>query len=128
MQFALKLIVNAFRINLGICHFTLYGLYMNMVRSRVLDLSFILTRTHQKIKALFWSINFDYKTKFSFEYKKRNIYLIIVIYFMNFMNFDFIFKFFLLERKKIYTRKIIVTLNFSLLCHICFQSFFPLLC
>ena len=52
--------------------------------------------------------------------------LIIVIYFINFINFDFNFKFFLLHCKKIYTLKLIVTLNFSLLCHdICFQSFFP---
>ena len=44
---------------------------------------------------------------------------------MNVMNFDFIFNFFLLRRKKIYTLKLIVALNFSLLCHdICFQSFF----
>ena len=40
------------------------------------------------------------------------------------MNFVFIFMFFLLQRKKIYTLKLIVTLNFSLLHHdICFQSF-----
>ena len=52
--------------------------------------------------------------------------LIIVIYFINFINFDFNFKFFLLQCKEIYTLKLIVTLNFSLLCHdICFQSFFP---
>ena len=38
-----------------------------------------------------------------------NIYLIILIYFMNFMNFDFIFNFFLLQLKKIYTLKLIVT-------------------
>ena len=53
-------------------------------------------------------------------------YLIIVIYFMNFMNFDFVFKFFLLRSKKIYTLKLIVALNFSLLRHdICFPSFLP---
>ena len=34
--------------------------------------------------------------------------------------------FFLLKRKEIYTLKLIIALNFSLLCHdICFQSFFP---
>ena len=48
-----------------------------------------------------------------------NIYLVIVIYFMNFMNFDFIFKFFILHCKKIYTLKLIISwtwsLNFSLL-------------
>ena len=55
-----------------------------------------------------------------------NVYLIIRIYFINVMNFDFIFKFFLLQRKKIYMLKLIVALNFSLLCHdICFQCFFP---
>ena len=44
---------------------------------------------------------------------------------MNFMNFDFIFKTFLLQHKKIYTLKLIVALKFSLLRHdICFQSFF----
>ena len=47
---------------------------------------------------------------------------------MNFMNFGFIFKFFLLQRKKIYTLKLIVVLNFPHLPHdICFQSFFPVL-
>ena len=41
---------------------------------------------------------------------------------MNFMNF----KYFLLHYKKIYTLKLIVALNSSLLHHdICFQSFFP---
>ena len=41
------------------------------------------------------------------------------------MNFDFIFKFFL-QRKKIFMLKLIVALNFSLLCYdICFQCFFP---
>ena len=45
---------------------------------------------------------------------------------MNFMNFDFIFNLFLLQRKKICTLKLIVALNFSLLLHhdIYFQSFF----
>ena len=44
-----------------------------------------------------------------------------MICFMNFMNF----KFFLLQHKKIYTLKLIVALNSSLLHHdICFQSFF----
>ena len=53
-----------------------------------------------------------------------NVYLIIVIYLMNFMNFDF--KFFL-QHKKMYTLKLIVAVNISLLCHdICFQSFFHL--
>ena len=42
-----------------------------------------------------------------------------------FTSFDFIFKFFL-QRKKIYTLKLIIALNFSLLFNdICFQSFFP---
>ena len=46
----------------------------------------------------------------------------------NFMSFDFIFKFFLLQCKKIYTLKLIATLNFSLLPHgICFQSCFSFL-
>ena len=54
-----------------------------------------------------------------------NVYLIIGIYFINIMNFDFIFKFFL-QRKKIFMLKLIVALNFSLLCYdICFQCFFP---
>ena len=45
---------------------------------------------------------------------------------MTFMNSDFIFKFFILQSKKIYTLKLIVALNFSFLRHgICFQSFFP---
>ena len=48
-----------------------------------------------------------------------------MIYFMNFVNFDFIFKFFLFQRKKRYTLTLIITLNFSLLRHdICFQGFF----
>ena len=52
-----------------------------ILRPRVVYLSFIVTRTHQKIKALFCCINFDYTTSFvkkcfvfqffSFEYKKR---------------------------------------------------------
>ena len=43
---------------------------------------------------------------------------------MDFLNFDFI-KFFLLQRKKIYALKFIVTLNFSLLHYdIYFQSIF----
>ena len=41
-----------------------------------------------------------------------NVYLIIVIYFMNFMNFDFIFNFFFFQWKKIYTLKLVITLNF----------------
>ena len=50
-----------------------------------------------------------------------NIYLLIVIYFTNFINFDFIFKFFFFNMLKLD-----VTLNLSLLGHdICFQSFFP---
>ena len=54
-----------------------------------------------------------------------NVYLIIGIYFINIMNFDFIFKFFL-QCKKIFMLKLIVALNFSLLCYdICFQCFFP---
>ena len=55
-----------------------------------------------------------------------DIYLIIVIYFMNFINFDFIFNFFLFQRKKICTLKLIAALNVWLLRHgIWFQSFFP---
>ena len=54
-----------------------------------------------------------------------NGYLIIVIYLMNFMNFDFIFEFYLLQCKKICTLKLIVALNFLLLRHdICLQGFF----
>ena len=42
------------------------------------------------------------------------------------MSFDFIFNFFLLHLKKIYTLKLSVALNFSLLRHdSCFKSFFP---
>ena len=45
---------------------------------------------------------------------------------MNFMKFDFVFKFFLFQHKQMYTLKLTIALNFSLLCHIiCFQSFFP---
>ena len=45
---------------------------------------------------------------------------------MNFMKFYFIFNFFILQRKRIYTLNLIVALNFPLLRHdICFQSFFP---
>ena len=48
-----------------------------------------------------------------------------MIHFTNFMNFDFIFKFFLFQCSKIYTLKLIIALNFSLLCYdICFHSFF----
>ena len=48
-----------------------------------------------------------------------------MINFMNFTNFDFIFKSFLLKRKKICTLGLIVALNCSLLRHdICFQIFF----
>ena len=43
---------------------------------------------------------------------------------MKFMNFDFIFTFFLLQHKKIYTLQLIIALNFSLLRYdICFQEF-----
>ena len=78
----------------------------------------LVTWAHQKIKALFW---WCFKIYF-------NIYLVIVIYFMNFMNFDFIFEFFLLHQKKLYTLKLIVTLtrslNFSPLRHdICLKFF-----
>ena len=45
-----------------------------------------------------------------------------MIYFVNFMNFDFIFNFFLFQRKKIYTLKLIVALNFSLLRQVFFPS------
>ena len=45
---------------------------------------------------------------------------------MNFMNFDFIFQFYLLQCKKICTLKLIVALNFLLLRHdICLHGFFP---
>ena len=101
-----------------------------------------------KNKSLIYCINFDYGTNFaqnfcfsfsffSFGYKKKknthwtqscfkiyfNVCLTIVIHFMNFMKFDFIFKFPLLQRKKMYTLKLIAASNFSLLHHICFQSF-----
>ena len=97
------------------------------------------------MKALFCCINFDYRnfvkkyfvflsiffllsiyikekhTKLNGASKLLYLYLIIVTHFMNFMNFDFFF----LQCKKIYTLKLIVTLNF-LLSHndICFRSFF----
>ena len=62
---------------------------------------------------------------FSFYFDFLYVYLTIVIYFMNVMNFGFILNFFLLQRKKIHALKLIVALNFSLLRHdICFQSFF----
>ena len=38
--------------------------YLKSFRPRVVDLSFIVTRAHQKIKALFCRINFDYATNF----------------------------------------------------------------
>ena len=44
----------------------------DIVRPRVVDLLFIVTRAHQKIKALFCRINFDYATNFV---KKRFIFL-----------------------------------------------------
>ena len=44
---------------------------------------------------------------------------------MNFINFDFIVKCFLLQGKKLYTLKLIVAFDFSLLCcDVCFQSCF----
>ena len=55
-----------------------------------------------------------------------NVYLIIVIYLLNFMNFGFIFNFFLLQHKKICTLKLIIALNFSLLRHILLSRFFVL--
>ena len=77
---------------------------------------------------------------FSFEYNKRiekntlnsivlqnlcYIYLIMLIYLINYVHFDFIFKFFL-QRKKIYTLKFIVVLKVSLLLLIFgFKDFFP---
>ena len=149
---------------------TLYLLYISglpgviYVMACAVYLSFIVTCVHQKMKASFCHINFDYTTNFllilhvafsqnclsvfdhfvrltlrrlkmfcfsfyffSFEYKKRkekymlnsimlkiyfNVYLIIVIYFMNFMNFDFIFIFLFFQRKKVYTIKLVMTLNF----------------
>ena len=36
-----------------------------------------------------------------------------MIYFINFLNFDFVFKFFLHQHKKIYTLKLIIALKFS---------------
>ena len=42
----------------------------DIVRPRVVDLLFIVTRAHQKIKALFCRINFDYATNFV----KKKIY------------------------------------------------------
>ena len=123
------------------------------LRTHVVDLLFIVTRMHQKIKALFFRINFDYYKKFckknvflsiffSLKYIKRkkknktlnsiglqnltkfNIYLIIVMYFVNFMNFVFILTFFLLKHKTMYTRKLIITLNFSFLPLYLFSKFF----
>ena len=38
--------------------------YITYIRPCVVDLSFIVTSTHQKIKALFCHINFDYATDF----------------------------------------------------------------
>ena len=82
--------------------------------------------------SLFCCINFDYATNFvkkmfcfSFYFDFLYVYLTIVIYFMNVMNFGFILNFFLLQRKKIHALKLIFALNFSLLRHdICFQSLF----
>ena len=48
----------------------------NNIRPRVLDLSFIVTRAHQKIKALFCRINFDYTTNFV---KKYFVFLSILL-------------------------------------------------
>ena len=46
------------------------------------------------------------------------------MYFLNILNFVFIFTVFLFQCKKIYSLKLIVALNFSLLCDVYFQSFF----
>ena len=84
---------------------TTIGQHKVSLRPSAVDLSFIVAST-QKIEALFCRINFDYVANFvknvflsifSFEYKKRKkihikIYFFsIVIYFVNFMNFHFIF-------------------------------------
>ena len=114
-------------------------------RSHAVDHSFTVSCMHQKVKTLFCCINVDFTTKFvkkcfsfyffSFEYKERkekftlnlivfkiyfNAYLIKVIYFMNFMSFDFIFKFLLLHNK--------VDLRFKLFTftsYFAFKNFFP---
>ena len=80
-------------------------------KTTVVDLSFIVTHTHQKIKDLFHCINFDYYDKCCenmffflslFEYKKtKKIYTLVY-----FINFVFIFTFFLLQCKKIYALKL----------------------
>ena len=44
-------------------------------RPRVVDLSFIVTRAHQKIKALFCRTNFDYK-----KFCKKNVLLSIFLH------------------------------------------------
>ena len=46
------------------------------LRPRVVDLLFIVTRVHQKIKALFCHINFDYVTNFV---KKCFVFLSILL-------------------------------------------------
>ena len=93
----------------------------------VVDLSFIVTRLHQKIKVLFCHINFDYYEEFCkkmffltfFFVQKKEKYPLnsivlqnllyhlfnysIVTYFMNFMNFAFIFTFFI-QHKNIHTK------------------------
>ena len=91
----------------------------------------IITTNFVKTCFSFYLFSFEY---INFKKRKRhtqlgrayfNIYLIILMDFMSFTNFFFIFTFFLLQRKKIYTLKLIVDLNFSLFRHhICFQSFF----
>ena len=64
---------------------TMHGdiiLHICTIRPHVVDVSFIVTCTHQKIKALFCCINFDYAVNFvkkccftfyfpSFEYQER---------------------------------------------------------
>ena len=119
-----------------------------MIRLCVVDLSFIVTHAHQKMKALFTALILIMEQilhkifaflsiSFLLGIKKKknthwtqscfkiyfNVCLTIVIHFMNFMKFDFIFKFPLLQHKKMYTLKLIAASNFSLLHHICFQSF-----
>ena len=70
-----------------------------MLRPCLVDLLFMVTHTQWKIKAWFCHNNFDHILFFSFEYKKKkrkihtklygaSKFTLIVIYFMNFMNFD----------------------------------------
>ena len=52
----------------------------NNIRPRVVDLSFIVTPAHQKIKTLFCRINFDYTTVLSAYVKNQAIIEPILLY------------------------------------------------